>query len=36
MQSKLFDALLRSFTKMKNNKGSSTEPCGHYIQFFAN
>ena len=28
MQSKLFDASLRSSTYMRNNKGPSTEPCG--------
>ena len=28
MQYKLFDASLRLFTEMRNNKGPSTEPCG--------
>ena len=28
MQSKLFDASLRSSTYMRNNKGPRTEPCG--------
>ena len=28
MQSKLFDASLRSFTEMRNYKGPSTVPCG--------
>ena len=28
MQSKLFDASLRAFTYIRNNKDPSTEPCG--------